>query len=144
MQRTHAFTSTSLPSLLYPRVFSCLSPFFYFNHSRSVSFSLSRSLFPFLSLTTRSLAVATAVASDTVSNGSGGHTILRLNSTDTAAQRRLFSSHSFLLSLSSPPPLLLCLFLPLLFLITRHAFFFLRTRATILTIIRSFVREGSR
>lgn len=69
-----------------------------------MSFSLGRSPFPFLSLTTRSLAVATAVASDTVSNGSGGHTILRLNSTDTAAQQRLFSSYSFLRSLSLPPP----------------------------------------
>lgn len=42
---------------------------------------------------------ATAVASDSVSNGSGGHTILRLNSTDTAAQLRSFSSYSLSLSL---------------------------------------------
>lgn len=72
------------------------------NHSRSVASLSGRSPFPFLSLArllTRSF-VATAVASDTVSNGSGGHTILRLNSTDTAAQRRSFSSYSFPLSLS--------------------------------------------
>lgn len=129
------------------------------NHSRSVA-SLGRSPFPFLSLArllTRSF-VATAVASDTVSNGSGGHTILRLNSTDTAAQRRSFSSYSFPLSLSfssfssfssATSSSRLSLFLapsplsPLLLTTRRRTLFFFspRIRAAILTIIRSFSYE---
>lgn len=96
-------TASYSPSPFNSRAASLLASFsvLLLNHSRSVA-SLGRSPFPFLSLTrllTRSF-VATAVASDTVSNGSGGHTILRLNSTDTAAQRRSFSSYSFPLSLS--------------------------------------------
>lgn len=96
-------TASYSPSPFNSRAASLLASFsvLLLNHSRSVA-SLGRSPFPFLSLArllTRSF-VATAVASDTVSNGSGGHTILRLNSTDTAAQRRSFSSYSFPLSLS--------------------------------------------
>ena len=74
--------------------------------------SLSATFFPlssahrppmylFYLLSSRAAAAATAVASDDgVSNGSGGHTILRLNSTDTAAQLRSFSSYSLSLSFS--------------------------------------------
>lgn len=87
VQCTHPFTVASLSRFLsYPPTA---------NVSLSVTFPSFfvyryRLFFPFSRTGT-----ATAVASDSVSNGSGGHTILRLNSTDTAAQLRSFSSYSF-------------------------------------------------
>lgn len=117
MQCTHPFTtlsslSFSLCRLSFLRLFiPPHSPPSFFNppavsFSRPLSFFFLITLAPPSVLVSLSLArslVATAVASDTVSNGSGGHTILRLNSTDTAVQRRL-------LSYSFHPPLYLSTF----------------------------------
>lgn len=161
-------TASYSPSPFNSRAASLLASFsvLLLNHSRSVASLSVGPRFPFsrsLRLLTRSF-VATAVASDTVSNGSGGHTILRLNSTDTAAQRRSFSSYSFP---SFSIFLFLLLFLHLLLSSfslscslppfaapSDHTppysfFFFPRIRAAILTIIRSFsyekvLREGLR
>lgn len=89
---------TSFAPSFFLSLFLCLASF---RHATSPSL-LSRCL----SLARSRARSATVVASDSVSNGSGGHTILRLNSTDTAAQLRSFSSYS----LSLAP--LLCPYLP--------------------------------
>lgn len=113
MQCTHPFTtlsslSFSLCRLSFLRLFiPPYSPPSFFNppavsFSRPLSFFFLITLAPPSVLVSLSLArsLVATVASDTVSNGSGGHTILRLNSTDTAVQRRL-------LSYSFHPPLYL-------------------------------------